>query len=786
MLIKACVFDRPEGIFKRKFFRLFVLAFAFIVILGFGGAPMVEGQDNQKASRALLAKAKAKGSARIIVRLNTSFQPEGLLSGPQAAKAQQARISRIQTQLQEAVSRHHVKSVKKFKHLPFIAMKVDSAALDALMANSLVVSIEEDVPVPPTLTGSVPLIKADQAWSAGYTGAGWAVAILDTGVDKTHSFFPAGKIVAEACFSTKDDDYPSTSVCPNGEASQIGDGAGIQCGGPGGTGIDGCQHGTHVAGIAAGKSATINGVAKDANIIAVQVFSSFTGKICTDIDYTSPCALSFSSDQLSALDHVYSLRSTYNIASVNMSLGGGKFTANCDSDSRKDAINTLRSAGIATVVSSGNDGYTDGISAPACISAAVSVGSTTKTDIEASFSNYHPILLSLFAPGYQIYSSIPGGGWETWSGTSMAAPHVTGAWAILKQKSPAASVTDLLNILQATGAPVAIKAGDLAGGAVQRINVLAALDALVSGSPAAPTGLTGSASSIDAISISWTDNSADETGFKISRKTGAAGTYSEIGTTSAGVTTFSDSGLSEGTTYHYRVRAYNGSGDSAYSNGAAVMTWLEAPGDLAASAVSTSKINLTWTDNSGAETAFIIKRATVSGGPYTEVGTAAVNETTYTDTDLASSTTYYYRVLARNDNGDSSDSNEASATTKAFFAGGGGGGGGGGCFIATAAFGTPLEKHVRILREFRDRCLLKTSAGKSFVEFYYEVSPPVAAKISRNEGLRFLTRCGLMPFVGMAYLMVTYGVTATLISMLFCVVMTVVLMRMVRRKRQTD
>ncbi len=149
----------------------------------------------------------------------------------------------------------------------------------------------------------------------------------------------------------------------------------------------------------------------------------------------------------------------YNIAAVNMSLGGGKYTSSCDTDSRKAAIDNLRSAGIATVISSGNDYYTNGIGAPACISTAVSVGATTKSDVEASYSNYHPTMLSLFAPGSSIYSSVPGGGWETWNGTSMAAPHVTGAWAILKQKSPSASVTDILNNLQTTGAAVTLKAG---------------------------------------------------------------------------------------------------------------------------------------------------------------------------------------------------------------------------------------------------------------------------------------------------------------------------------------
>jgi len=112
----------------------------------------------------------------------------------------------------------------------------------------------------------------------------------------------------------------------------------------------------------------------------------------------------------------------------------------------------------------------------------------------------------------------------------------------------------------------------------------------------------------------------------------------------------------------------------------------------------------------------------------------------------------------------------------------GGGGGGGGCFIATAAFGTPMERHVQILRDFRDRVLLTTSAGQAFVKFYYEVSPPIAGKIAGSEGLRFITRAGLMPFVGMAYLMVTYGAAATLLIGLSLILMAGALVMIIRKK----
>lgn len=266
------------------------------------------------------------------------------------------------------------------------------------------------------------------------------MGILDTGIRSTHEMF-AGKTIVEACFS-------ADSACPNGSTEMYGSGAAAHY-----YGYTGYDHGTHVAGIAAGNSGTIFGVAKNADIVAVQVFSPFTGSICGS---SSTCVLSYPSDQLKGLEYIYSIRGSYNIAAANMSLGGGKYASYCDTDPRKAAIDNLRAVGISTVISSGNEGYCGYVGSPACISSAVTVGATNDADVETSFNNWSATLLDFFAPGYQIYSATgaSNSSYGTKSGTSMAAPHVTGAWALLKQYKATGTVTEFFGALNSTGLSV--------------------------------------------------------------------------------------------------------------------------------------------------------------------------------------------------------------------------------------------------------------------------------------------------------------------------------------------
>ncbi len=407
-----------------------------------------ESRKQDKFAR-LIEKANRKGAARVIVGLKGDFQPEGNLT--ESERGDQQR--KIKTEQENFLNRHAAKrvdKVKKFDFIPFLAFEADADALQQMQADERIETIEEDELAAPTLAESTTLVGATNAWTASFSGSGQAIAVLDSGVDKNHGFL-SGKIVSEACYSSTFSD--ATSVCPGGVTDSIEAGAGVNCAST----TSNCAHGTHVAGIAAGKGSSFSGVAKDAKIIAMQVFSSVNNAESCGTSPV-PCALSYTSDQLKAMERVKVLSSTMPIAAINMSLGGGQYTTSCDASqpSRKALIDQLRSLGIATVISSGNSGYTSAISAPACISTAISVGSvddgsfSTTANAVSGFSN-SSAQLTLLAPGRWITSSVPNGGYSVYSGTSMAAPHVAGAFAVLKHKKPNATVTELLNALTSTG-----------------------------------------------------------------------------------------------------------------------------------------------------------------------------------------------------------------------------------------------------------------------------------------------------------------------------------------------
>ena len=324
--------------------RTIVLGALALAVLPLSGtpSPAAPAEPEVSGAEAVVAAAARRGSVRLIARL--ARPADGAPLTP-------ALATRRAADLATAMRAAGVTRVDSIRGLPLAVLEARPAQLAALLRSGLVEAVQEDVAVPPGLAQSVALVDAPRAWAAGASGTGWAVAVLDTGVDATHPFL-AGRVVAEACFSSTTS--VSTSVCPNGQGEQVGAGAGANCPAT----VAGCEHGTYVAGIAAGRDYTggpgLNGVAPDAGIVPVQVFSRFEGQSCTNYHLTSPCALTWTSDQIKGLQQVAAFAATTKIAAVNMSLVSGLYLSSCDSDLRKPAIDALAALGIPTVVAAGN------------------------------------------------------------------------------------------------------------------------------------------------------------------------------------------------------------------------------------------------------------------------------------------------------------------------------------------------------------------------------------------------------------------------------------------------
>jgi subtilisin family serine protease len=430
------------------------------------------------AATGTLAAGAAGGPAapegrreRVIVRLQVAAPGGGAVVDEtrvrgSARSQQRARIAAASGTIGELAERLGGRVVHRYHAVPFVAVEVPAGAVDDLEASPAAVEVLPDAFATIADAESTPLVGATATHAAGFDGAGQSIAVLDTGVDSSHPFL-AGKVVAEACYSI-------TGHCPNGSTSQTGPGSGVPCT----FAVSDCRHGTHVAGIAAGGPANgvdFTGIAPGASIVSVQIFSRFEDPVCAALGEASPCALTLWSDQIAALEFVYDNAATYDIASVNMSIGGFVSTKKCSNDPIKPAVDNLRAIGVATIIAAGNDARTDGLSSPGCIPTAISVGATTEADTIASYSNSAPFM-TMWAPGSAIRSSIPGGGYANFNGTSMATPHVAGAFAIARQLYPSDTVSQRLYRFQIAGPRITDPRN---GVTKRRLDVLAALRPIV-------------------------------------------------------------------------------------------------------------------------------------------------------------------------------------------------------------------------------------------------------------------------------------------------------------------
>ena len=318
---------------------------------------------------------------------------------------------------------------RNFAHLPMFAARINSLDdLKALEGDPRVSAIYEEQTLHMHLAQSAPLIRQPQGLTLNQDGSGTTVAVLDTGVDYTRAAFgpcSAPGVPADCNVIYTQDFAPD-------------DGA-----------LDADGHGSNVAGV-------VSGIAPGTRIAALDVFNG-TSASSTDI--------------IAAMDWSIANQAVYNIVAMNMSLGGGLFTSPCSNTTNPNSpgfnpfrtpIANAKAAGIFTVASSGNDASSTGIAMPACTPEAISVGAvydsnvgatsfavcsdaTTAADQVACFSN-SASFLTLLAPGAWITAA-----GSTYGGTSQAAPHISGAVAVLRAAYPNDSLASTLNRLTTCG-----------------------------------------------------------------------------------------------------------------------------------------------------------------------------------------------------------------------------------------------------------------------------------------------------------------------------------------------
>jgi subtilisin len=311
---------------------------------------------------------------------------------------------------------------RQYKYMPVVSVNLPEKVTEALAKNPNVDYVEEDGKVQAIgqiTPWGIPHINATDVQQTGVTGVGVKVGVIDTGIDYTHEDL---QVSGGATFVQGTMDY-----------------------------IDDNGHGTHVAGTIAAVNNTVGvlGVAPQSELYAIKVLDQYGGGSYSDVVAGIEWAISNQMDI------------------VNMSLGG-----NGSSRTLETAVNNAYNAGILLVAAAGNSGYDrkGTITYPAKYDTVVAVGAIDQQNHRASFSSVGREL-ELMAPGLGIESTILGG-YATYNGTSMAAPHVAGVAALVWEAKPGLTNVEIRNTLKET----AILLGDSFSYGNGLIDTLAAIN----------------------------------------------------------------------------------------------------------------------------------------------------------------------------------------------------------------------------------------------------------------------------------------------------------------------
>ncbi|NQV09364.1 S8 family serine peptidase, partial [Candidatus Woesearchaeota archaeon] len=402
-------------------------------------------ENNLKFDSKIINLLESDGKANVIVMLNDDSNIK-ITGSKKERLVKLTQRSEVFLNSQESIFTNFVENEFKLKN-QFLVIngfsgEIDYVGFNKMKNNPKLKYIYLNEISYPELYESTQIIKAKDVWDLGVEGNGQTVCVIDTGVDYSHENLgdcSEAEFLSGNCDKVIGGyDYYYNDSNPMDE--------------------DG--HGTGVAGIVAAEG-SISGVAPEAKLVALKVCNEF-GSCDTDA-------------QIKAFEWCIFNSSKLNISVITMSLGGQtKYTSYCNSDPRAEVINTAIREGISVIKSSGNNGWTDGVTAPGCVENITVVGATDKNDNIWSGGNRWEFL-DLLAPGVMITSANLGGGTLSGTGTSYSAPHVAGTVALLHEIDSASTPFEIEGKLKQTGESI-YDSGS--GFYFPRINVLNAFGAI--------------------------------------------------------------------------------------------------------------------------------------------------------------------------------------------------------------------------------------------------------------------------------------------------------------------